>query len=114
MRVENTKLKNRLSEHPKGRDWRKSIYKKNRNCNRARPIFVEGFTGKLLLIHGTGDDNVHYQGAERLINELIKHNKQFKFMAYPNRAHRTSSGKNTMLHSHAMQVEFFERHLLNR
>ena len=39
--------------------------------------------GKLLIVHGTGDDNVHYQGTERLINELVKHNKQFDLMSYP-------------------------------
>jgi dipeptidyl-peptidase-4 len=43
--------------------------------------------GNLLYIHGTGDDNVHYQNAEMLINELIKHNRQFQFMPYPNRNH---------------------------
>jgi dipeptidyl-peptidase-4 len=75
--------------------------------------FVEGFTGKLLLIHGTGDDNVHYQGSERLVNELIKHNKQFEFMVYPNRSHGVSEGKNTVEHRHALMTSFFERHLLN-
>jgi dipeptidyl-peptidase-4 len=57
--------------------------------------FVEGspvthaknLKGNLLYIHGTGDDNVHYQNAEMLINELIKHNRQFQFMPYPNRNH---------------------------
>ncbi|MCD8538582.1 MAG: S9 family peptidase [Leadbetterella sp.] len=43
--------------------------------------------GNLLYIHGTGDDNVHYQNAEMLVNELIKHNRQFQFMPYPNRNH---------------------------
>ncbi|WP_351059773.1 prolyl oligopeptidase family serine peptidase, partial [Psychrobacter sp. TB20-MNA-CIBAN-0197] len=47
--------------------------------------FAKNLSGKLLLIHGTGDDNVHYQGSERLIDELVKHNKQFEFFAYPNR-----------------------------
>lgn len=74
--------------------------------------FVEGFEGKLLLIHGTGDDNVHYQGTERLVNELIKHNKTFEFMAYPNRSHGVSEGKNTLLHRQKMLIEFFKRHLL--
>lgn len=76
--------------------------------------FVEGLTGKLLLIHGTGDDNVHYQGAEKLINELVKHNKQFEFMAYPNRAHGIYAGKNTLLHRQTLLIDFFERHLLNK
>ena len=74
--------------------------------------FVEGFVGKLLLMHGTGDDNVHYQGSERLINELIKHNKQFEFMAYPNRAHGIRKGKNTLQHRQTMLLNFFKRHLL--
>ena len=74
--------------------------------------FVEGFKGKLLLIHGTGDDNVHYQGTEKLVNELVKHNKTFEFMAYPNRSHGVSEGKNTTLHRQTLLLEFFKRHLL--
>ncbi len=74
--------------------------------------FVEGFKGKLLLIHGTGDDNVHYQGTEMLVNELVKHNKTFEFMAYPNRSHGVSEGKNTVLHRQTLLLEFFKRHLL--
>ena len=74
--------------------------------------FVEDFVGKLLLIHGTGDDNVHYQGSEKLIDELVKHNKHFEFMAYPNRAHGIRKGENTVLHRQTMLVDFFERHLM--
>ena len=48
---------------------------------------VENFKGNLLYMHGTADDNVHYQNAELLINELIKHKKVFYFMSYPNRSH---------------------------
>jgi dipeptidyl-peptidase-4 len=73
--------------------------------------FVEGFVGKLLLIHGTGDDNVHYQGSEKLINELVKQNKPFEFMAYPNRAHGIRAGENTLIHRQSLLLEFFKRHL---
>jgi len=69
--------------------------------------------GKLLLIHGTGDDNVHYQGSERLINELIKHNKQFEFMSYPNRSHSLREGDGTTLHYKTMKTNFFKKHLLH-
>ncbi|MCY7350810.1 MAG: S9 family peptidase, partial [Cytophagaceae bacterium] len=48
---------------------------------------VKNLTGNLLYIHGTGDDNVHYQNAEVLINELIKNGKLFSLMIYPNRTH---------------------------
>lgn len=48
---------------------------------------AKNLKGNLLYIHGTGDDNVHYQNAEMLINELIKYNRQFQFMPYPNRNH---------------------------
>jgi len=74
--------------------------------------FVEGLTGELLLIHGTGDDNVHYQGTERLINELVRLNKQFEFMSYPNRAHGIRSGENTVVHRLTLMTNFFERHLM--
>jgi Prolyl oligopeptidase family len=49
--------------------------------------FADGLNGKLLIIHGTGDDNVHFQGTQRLLNKLISLNKQFHFMEYPNRRH---------------------------
>ncbi|WP_241972502.1 S9 family peptidase [Aliidiomarina haloalkalitolerans] len=62
--------------------------------------------GDLLLVHGTADDNVHYQGTERLKDELIKHNKQFRFMAYPNRTHGIREGEGTSLHLRTMMTEF--------
>ncbi len=59
---------------------------------------AKNLEGNLLYIHGTGDDNVHYQNAELLLNELIKHNKQFQFMPYPNRSHGLSEGEGTFRH----------------
>lgn len=80
----------------------------------ASPIsHAANLEGELLLVHGTGDDNVHYQGSERLINELVKHNKQFRFMAYPNRTHAISDrrGEGTELHLNTMRAEFFDEFL---
>jgi len=70
-----------------------------------------GLKGNLLLVHGTGDDNVHYQGSERLINELIRLNKSFDFMPYPNRRHALGSGAGTELHLHSMMTRYFDEHL---
>ncbi|HEX9006220.1 MAG TPA: prolyl oligopeptidase family serine peptidase, partial [Bacteroidota bacterium] len=67
--------------------------------------------GDLLLIHGTGDDNVHYQGAERLVNELIKDNKQFTFMPYPNRSHGIYEGPGTTLHLFTLITDYLAEHL---
>ncbi|MRJ42880.1 MULTISPECIES: S9 family peptidase [Idiomarina] len=67
--------------------------------------------GKLLLVHGTGDDNVHFQGSERLVNELIKHGKQFDYFAYPNRSHGIYEGAGTTLHLRTMMAEFLQEHL---
>jgi len=53
---------------------------------------AKNLEGNLLLIHGTADDNVHYQSAELLINELIKQHKLFQFMPYPNRTHSIREG----------------------
>jgi len=75
--------------------------------------FASQLEGKLLLIHGTGDDNVHYQGSERLIDELVKHNKQFDFMAYPNRSHSLKENEGTQLHLHTLMTDYFEEHLKN-
>lgn len=71
------------------------------------PLWVaEGLQGKLLLIHGTGDDNVHFQGSQRLINRLIDLNKQFSFMEYPNRRHGISG-----IHLDTLRYGFLEHHL---
>ncbi|WP_286234513.1 S9 family peptidase [Thalassotalea sediminis] len=75
---------------------------------------AKNLQGNLLLVHGTGDDNVHYQGAERLINELVKHNKQFEFMSYPNRSHSLREGKGTTLHLQTMKTQYFNRYLKNK
>ncbi len=74
---------------------------------------AKNLEGKLLLIHGTGDDNVHYQGSELLIDELVRHNKQFDFMSYPNRAHGIREREGTLLHLHSMMSHYFDEHLAN-
>ena len=74
---------------------------------RGSPItHARNLEGKLLLIHGTGDDNVHYQGSEALINELVAYNKPFTMMAYPNRRHGISEGPNTTLHLYSLMTRF--------
>lgn len=60
--------------------------------------YAKNLKGNLLYIHGTGDDNVHYANAEMLINELVKYNKQFQLMSYPNRTHSISEGAGTYQH----------------
>lgn len=65
----------------------------------ASPInHAEGLKGHLLLVHGSGDDNVHYQGTERLINRLIELRKSFDVMVYPNRTHAIAEGPGTTAH----------------
>jgi len=59
---------------------------------------AKGLKGNLLIVHGTGDDNVHYQNTEMLINELVKQGKQFQMMSYPNRTHSISEGAGTSMH----------------
>jgi dipeptidyl-peptidase-4 len=64
--------------------------------------------GNLLLIHGTGDDNVHYNNAEQMINELIKNNKTFQLMSYPNRTHSISEGEGTSRHLSSTYTKFLK------
>jgi len=73
--------------------------------------FAHQLKGELLLIHGTGDDNCHYQTSELLINELIKHNKRFSMFAYPNRSHAIREGENTTRHLHQMITDHFQQTL---
>jgi dipeptidyl-peptidase-4 len=71
---------------------------------------AENLKGNLLLIHGTGDDNVHYSNAEVLINALVKYGKQFQFMAYPNRTHSISEGVGTYQHLSTLYSNFLRKH----
>lgn len=73
--------------------------------------FAEGLRGKLLLVHGTGDDNVHFQGSELLINRLIELGKPFDFMEYPSRTHAINEGPGTMLHLRSLLIRYLEDHL---
>lgn len=73
--------------------------------------FAHQLEGNLLLIHGTGDDNVHYQSFEMLVNALIKHNKRFEMMAYPNRTHAIKEGENTSRHLYETMTRYLLEHL---
>ena len=72
---------------------------------------AKNLEGNLLLVHGTADDNVHYQNSEMLVNELIKENKQFQMMAYPNRSHGIYEGENTERHLFTMIYNYFKQNL---
>ncbi len=72
--------------------------------------YAKNLQGNLLYIHGTGDDNVHYSNAEMLLNELIKYNKQFQFMAYPNRSHGISEGEGTRMHLATLFTDYLKAH----
>ncbi|WP_018613814.1 S9 family peptidase [Segetibacter koreensis] len=66
--------------------------------------------GNLLVIHGTGDDNVHYQGTEMLVNELVKYNKYFEMLSYPNRTHSISEGEGTRSHLSMSFTKYLQEH----
>jgi dipeptidyl-peptidase 4 len=72
---------------------------------------AEGLRGDLLLIHGTGDDNVHFQGTERLINRLVELGKPFQMMAYPNRTHGIFEGRGTTRHVYETLTRFLQEKL---
>jgi dipeptidyl-peptidase-4 len=79
---------------------------------RGSPIHhVDGLEGNLLLVHGTGDDNVHFQGSERLINAMIERDKEFTMMAYPNRSHGIFEGSGTTLHLHRLLTRYLNENL---
>lgn len=67
---------------------------------------AKNLKGHLLYIHGTGDDNVHYNNAEMLINELIANGKQFQLMSYPNRSHGIFEGKGTTAHLSHLYTDY--------
>jgi len=73
--------------------------------------YAANLEGNLLVVHGTGDDNVHYQGTERLINVLIENNKPFTMMAYPNRSHGIFEGRNTTRHLFELLTRYLSENL---
>ena len=78
----------------------------------SSPItFASQLQGQLLVVHGTGDDNVHYQGTEALINALVAANKQFTMMSYPNRSHGIYEGPGTTKHLYGLLTRFLNEKL---
>jgi dipeptidyl-peptidase-4 len=73
--------------------------------------FAHQLEGNLLIVHGTGDDNVHYQGTEALINTLIEHGKHFTMMAYPNRSHGVFEGRGTTRHVYGLLTRYLFENL---
>ena len=79
---------------------------------RGSPItFADKLQGNLLVVHGTGDDNVHYQNTEALINALVAANKPFTVMSYPNRTHSISEGPNTLRHLFELLTRYLHENL---
>ena len=67
--------------------------------------------GDLLIVHGTGDDNVHFQSTEQLVNALVAAGKQFQIMAYPNRTHGIYEGAGTTPHLYNLLTKYLKEHL---
>jgi dipeptidyl-peptidase-4 len=76
------------------------------DVTKARPICM----GALLLVHGTGDDNVHFQNSMQMIDALIKAGKQFRLMIYPNKTH-SIAGSDARDHLFHMIEDHFQREL---
>ena len=74
--------------------------------------YADKLKGNYLLVHGTGDDNVHVQNSYRMINALIEANKQFDMFIVPDRAHGIRKGKNVRLNLYAKMTNFIEEHLV--
>jgi dipeptidyl-peptidase-4 len=73
--------------------------------------FASQLKGDLLVVHGSGDDNVHYQNTEALVNALVKADKPFTMMAYPNRTHCICEGEGTTLHLYSLLTRYLSEHL---
>lgn len=75
---------------------------------KGSPItYADGLQGNLLLIHGTGDDNVHYQNCEMLVNELVRHGKVFSQVSYPMRTHAINERPGTTLHLRKTMAKYW-------
>ncbi len=73
--------------------------------------FTDSVKGKFLLIHGTGDDNVHVQNSMQMIDALIQNNKQFDLFIYPDKTHSIYSTRNDRLHLYTKMTDFIKENL---
>jgi dipeptidyl-peptidase 4 len=79
---------------------------------RGSPItFARNLRGNLLLVHGSGDDNVHFQNSETLIDALVAANKPFTMMDYPGRTHCICEGEGTTVHLFDLLTRYLDEHL---
>jgi dipeptidyl-peptidase-4 len=76
--------------------------------------YADKLEGNYLLVHGTGDDNVHAQNSMRMINALVAANKPFDIAMYPDRAHGIRKGENTRLHLYHKMTNFIAQHLIKK
>jgi dipeptidyl-peptidase 4 len=76
------------------------------------PIYrADGMKGKLLIIHGMADDNVHTQNSYDFITALVAANKHFDEQFYPNSNHGIYTGKNTTFHLYSLMTDYIIRNL---
>jgi len=72
---------------------------------------AKNLEGNLLLIHGSGDDNCHYQSCQMLVNELIKQNKYFTMIDYPMRTHSINERENTTMHLRMTMLNYWKKNM---
>jgi dipeptidyl-peptidase-4 len=73
--------------------------------------YAKQLEGDLLIVHGSGDDNVHYQNTEAMVNELIRYDKPFTMMVYPNRSHGIFEGPGTRRHLFGLLTRYLVEHM---
>jgi dipeptidyl-peptidase-4 len=79
--------------------------------DRGSPLtYAKDLRGKLLIVHGSGDDNVHFQNTEMMVNALVDANRPFSLMVYPNRNHSISGGT-TRQHLYSLLTRYLEENL---
>ncbi|WP_075341070.1 S9 family peptidase [Tenacibaculum agarivorans] len=81
--------------------------------NNSPITHADKLKGDYLLVHGSGDDNVHVQNTTRMVNALVEANKQFDLFIYPDRTHGIYRGKNTRLHLFTKMTNFVLNSLKN-